>query len=109
MRYGRAPRGSSSSLRPGLTCTGTGEVFIRHAVAKDVVARMLYRQIPVEKAAQEAIDALPDEKDGGVGGLIVLDRSGRYAFAMSKHSLGMYRGHVTEDGKVWVAIHRADK
>src|SRR5262249_62425071 len=71
----------------GVSCTGTGEVFIRHAVAHDVVARMLYKAIPVDRAAQEAIDALPDEKDGGVGGLIALDKSGRPAFAMSEHSL----------------------
>jgi L-asparaginase / beta-aspartyl-peptidase len=88
----------------GVSCTGTGEVFIRHAVAHDVVARMLYKKIPVKEAAQEAITALPDETDGGVGGLIALDRSGRPAFAMSKHSLGMYRGYVTEDGEIYVAI-----
>jgi beta-aspartyl-peptidase (threonine type) len=93
----------------GVSCTGTGEVFIRHAVAHDVVARMLYQKDPVEKAAQEAIDALPDEKDGGVGGLIALDRSGRHAFAMSTHSLGMYRGYVTKDGKRRVLIYRDEQ
>jgi L-asparaginase / beta-aspartyl-peptidase len=92
----------------GVSCTGTGEVFIRHAVAHDVIARMLYLKIPVGKAAKDAIDALPDEKDGGVGGLIALDSSGRPAFAMSKHSLGMYRGHVTEDGTMEVWIYAKD-
>jgi beta-aspartyl-peptidase (threonine type) len=93
----------------GVSCTGTGEVFIRHAVAHDVVARMLYLKNPVKKAARDAIDALPDEKDGGVGGLIALDRSGQPAFAMSEQSLGMYRGFVTQDGTMEVWIYQKEK
>jgi beta-aspartyl-peptidase (threonine type) len=92
----------------GVSCTGTGEVFIRHAVAHDVVARMLYRKDPVKKAAADAINQLPDEKDG-VGGLIALDKDGNPAFPMSKESVGMYRGYVTEEGEIYVAIYRADK
>jgi beta-aspartyl-peptidase (threonine type) len=86
-----------------VSCTGTGEVFIRHAVAHDVVARMLYAKQCVREAASGAVDQLPDEK-GGVGGLIALDKDGHHAFAMSKRSSGMYRGYVTEDGEVFVAI-----
>jgi beta-aspartyl-peptidase (threonine type) len=89
----------------GVSCTGTGEVFIRHAVAHDVVARMLYGGLSVEKAARQAVDELPDEK-GGVGGLIALDKEGRHAFAMSPLSVGMYRGYVTEEGEVFVGIYR---
>jgi beta-aspartyl-peptidase (threonine type) len=50
----------------GVSCTGTGEVFIRHAVAHDVVARMLYGKCGVSDAARCAINQLPDEP-GGVG------------------------------------------
>src|SRR5207248_7116173 len=71
-----------------VSCTGTGEVFIRHAVAHDVVARMLYKGLPVAGAAREAIAELPDE-EGGVGGLIALDKDGNHAFAMSARSVGM--------------------
>jgi beta-aspartyl-peptidase (threonine type) len=92
----------------GVSCTGTGEVFIRHAVAHDVVARMLYKGLPVGRAAREAIDELPDEKEG-VGGLIALDARGRHAFAMSAESLGMYRGYVTEGGEVHVAVYAREK
>lgn len=92
----------------GVSCTGTGEVFIRHAVAHDVVARMLYAGDPVKKAAAAAIDQLPDE-EGGVGGLIALDRDGRHHFAMSAKSVGMYRGYVTEDGRVFVGIFRDEE
>jgi cyanophycinase len=87
----------------GVSCTGTGEVFIRHAVAHDVVARMRYAGKSVADAVWDAINELPDEK-GGVGGLIALDREGRHAFGMSKQSDGMYRGYVTERGDIYVAI-----
>ena len=89
----------------GVSCTGTGEVFIRHAVAHDVVARMLYAKDPVETAAAGAIKQLPDE-EGGVGGLIALDKAGKHSFAMSEKSVGMYRGYVTQDGQIFVAIFR---
>src|SRR5256885_88993 len=59
----------------GVSCTGTGEVFIRHVVAHDVVARMLYKKSSVSDAATQAMEALPDE-EGGVGGLIALDKDG---------------------------------
>ncbi len=91
----------------GVSCTGTGELFIRHAVAHDVVARMLYAKQPVEIAAKAAIDQMPDEEDG-VGGLIALDRQGRAAFPMSARSVGMYRGYVTATGEVFVAMYAAD-
>ena len=71
----------------GVSCTGTGEVFIRHSVAHDVVARMLYGKRRVEEAARQTVEGLPDE-EGGVGGLIALDKEGRHAFAMSARSGG---------------------
>jgi beta-aspartyl-peptidase (threonine type) len=86
-----------------VSCTGTGEVFIRHAVAHDVAARMLYAKRGVADAAREAIEALPDE-DGGVGSLIALDAEGNHAVAMSGKLAGTYRGHVTADGEVFVGI-----
>ncbi len=87
-----------------VSCTGTGEVFIRHAVAHDVVARMLYsRPRPaVAAAAQAVIESLPDEEDG-VGSLIALDAEGNHAVAMSEKLVGTYRGYVTADGEVFVA------
>jgi beta-aspartyl-peptidase (threonine type) len=90
-----------------VSCTGTGEVFLRHVAAHDAVARMLYARTAVAEAARATIDALPDE-EGGVGGLIALDRQGRHAFAMSKKSAGMYRGYVMEDGQIYVAIFAND-
>jgi beta-aspartyl-peptidase (threonine type) len=86
-----------------VSCTGTGEVFIRHAVAYDVVARMLYSKPrpTVAEAAQAAIDGLPEE-EGGVGALIALDPDGNHTIAMSRELLGTYRGYVTKDGEIFV-------
>jgi len=87
-----------------VSCTGIGEIFIRHAVAHDVVARMLYGGASVADAVNATIAELPDE-EGGIGGLIALDREGRHAFGMSKKCVGMYRGYATEDGQFYVAIY----
>ena len=37
-----------------VSCTGTGELFLRHVVAHDVAARMLYKKVGVGEAAREA-------------------------------------------------------
>jgi beta-aspartyl-peptidase (threonine type) len=86
-----------------VSCTGTGEVFIRHVVAHDVAARMLYStpRLSVAEAARRAIASLPDEKDG-VGSLIALDAEGNHVVAMSENLTGIYRGYVTADGDVFV-------
>lgn len=91
----------------GVSCTGTGEVFIRHAVAHDVVSKMLYAKLDIESAVKTTMNDLPDE-EGGVGGLIALDSQGRHSFGMSPKCDGMYRGYVTEDGKFYVAIFNSD-
>ncbi len=88
----------------GVSGTGTGELFLRHAVAHDVVARMLYKKIGVVEASKETINDLPDQ-EGGVGGFIALDRHGKHAFAMSPRSDGMYRGYVTASGNIYVGVY----
>jgi L-asparaginase / beta-aspartyl-peptidase len=75
----------------GVSCTGTGELFIRHAIAHDVVARMIYKKIGVVEAASEAAAQLPDDDDG-VGGFIALGAD------------GIYRGYVTAKGEIYVAL-----
>jgi len=91
----------------GVSCTGTGEVFIRHAVAHDVIARMLYAKLGVADSVRETMAAIPDEP-GGVGGLIALDANGRHAFGMSKNLDGMYRGYANEKGEVFVGIFASE-
>jgi beta-aspartyl-peptidase (threonine type) len=79
--------------------TGHGEVFIRYTVAHDVAARMKYKGLSVQEAAEAVLGELPHEK-GGVGGMIVLDARGNLALPFNTPR--MYRGYVTDDGKVHV-------
>jgi beta-aspartyl-peptidase (threonine type) len=80
-----------------VSCTGRGELFIQGSFAHEMSVLMKYRGMPVEAAARHVID---DElvKLGGkdTGGLIAMDRKGR--FAMECNTAGMYRGYIGEDG-----------
>jgi beta-aspartyl-peptidase (threonine type) len=85
-----------------VSCTGKGELFIRFNVASDIAARMKYRGDSLKKAATEVLAGLP-KIPGGAGGLIALDRQGNVALPYSTN--GMYRGTITQSGKIWVAIY----
>ncbi|WP_214228678.1 isoaspartyl peptidase/L-asparaginase [Pedobacter sp. B4-66] len=86
----------------GISCTGWGEFYIRSVVAYDVSAMMEYKNLPVADASKKALDKM--EKLGGDGGLIALDKNGNVA--MPFNTEGMYRGTVTEDGKIEVLIYK---
>lgn len=81
--------------------TGHGELFIRHTVAHDVAARVKYLHEPIAKAAADVLAEMPKEP-GGVGGLIALDSRGNVT--MPFNSAGMFRGYITADGKIHIAI-----
>jgi beta-aspartyl-peptidase (threonine type) len=81
----------------GVSCTGHGEFFIRYAVAYDVAARMEYKGISLDQAANEIVNEKLVEK-GGSGGLVSLDRYGN--IAMPFNSEGMYRGYVKPGERV---------
>jgi beta-aspartyl-peptidase (threonine type) len=85
-----------------VSCTGHGEVFIRYAVAHEIGALMKYRKRTVQEAAREVLEGLPKE-EGGVGGIIALDADGNAA--LEYNSEGMYRGTITEDGAIEIAIY----
>jgi beta-aspartyl-peptidase (threonine type) len=86
----------------GVSCTGHGEYFIRWAVAYDVAARMTYKKLGVEAAANEVVN---EElvKVGGEGGLIALDKYGNVT--MPFNTEGMYRGYAKPGERV-VAIYK---
>jgi L-asparaginase / beta-aspartyl-peptidase len=92
----------ANNLTAGISCTGWGEFYIRSVVAHDISAMMEYKGLSVEEAAQTALDKMA--KLGGDGGLIALDKDGRVT--MPFNTEGMYRGTVTEDGKIEVKIYR---
>jgi L-asparaginase / beta-aspartyl-peptidase len=86
-----------------ISCTGWGEFFIRLVVAKSISDLIEYKGIGVQEAADKLVmKDLP--KLGGDGGLIALDKNGK--FSMPFCTEGMYRGYITESGKVVVAIYK---
>jgi beta-aspartyl-peptidase (threonine type) len=87
-----------------ISCTGWGEFYIRNVVAYDISAMMEYKQMKLADAAKAAIGKVG--KMGGDGGLIALDAQGHVS--MPFNTEGMYRGTVTEDGKIEVFIFKKD-
>lgn len=88
----------------GVSCTGHGEYFIRHAVAHDISSHMRYGNASLEEAANHVIhETLSPE--AGAGGVIALDKQGN--IVMSFNTTCMFRGYVnTEELKV--AIFKED-
>lgn len=106
-RVGDSPIIGAGTYAENDTCavsgTGHGEYFMRLVVAHDVSSRIKYRGDSLLKAARgvihEALTGL-----GGEGGLIALDARGHCALPFN--SEGMYRGCVTADGDIHVAIFK---
>lgn len=108
-RYGRV--GDSPIIGAGnyadnetvaVSATGSGEMFIRTLTAFNIAAQVKYKNLPLETAAQNALDEV--KAINGSGGVIVLDKTGNYT--MSFNSEGMYRGTIGNDGKPVVAIYK---
>ena len=83
-----------------ISSTGHGEYFIRYTVAHDICARVEYKGLDVQAAADEVVQQVL-RGAGGEGGVIGLDRSGRVA--MSFNVTGMGRGYMGPGGEavVW--------
>ena len=86
-----------------ISCTGSGEFFIRGVVAYDVSCLMEYRGLSLADAASEVIQNRVLQL-GGDGGLIAVDAQGN--IAMPFNTEGMYRGFVTSVGKRGIAIYK---
>jgi L-asparaginase / beta-aspartyl-peptidase len=86
-----------------VSCTGTGEVFIRTLAAYDVSAQMEYGGRSLQQATANVIHDKVQELEGS-GGLIAVDRHGNVVLPFN--SEGMYRGFAYVGGEVEVAIYR---
>jgi beta-aspartyl-peptidase (threonine type) len=102
-RYGRV--GDSPIIGAGtfadntsaaVSCTGTGEFFMRGVVAYDIAARMKYAGSNLSEAVAQAIDSALTQR-GGSGGVIALDAAGNIQFGFNTE--GMYRGYIRSDGQ----------
>ena len=87
----------------GISCTGHGEYFIRHAVAHDIPARMAYKQESLAKAARDVVQTVL-KPAGGSGGIIGIDAHGNVV--MEFNTPAMSRGYIDHDGKTKTAIFK---
>ena len=95
----------ASNQSCGISATGIGEYFIRFSVAHDICARVEYRGISAQQAADEVVqDVL--KPAGGDGGVIGLDRLGRVV--MSFNTTGMSRGYIGESGDAVIMFTTED-
>lgn len=85
-----------------VSATGWGEYFIRLGVARDISAMMEYRALPVQQAADLAMNKV--KTLGGDGGVIAMDKFGN--IAISFNSEGMYRAYIDVNGKPVVEIYK---
>jgi beta-aspartyl-peptidase (threonine type) len=86
-----------------VSCTGSGEFFIRGVVAYDVSCLMEYKGYTLQQAADEVI-MNRILKIGGDGGLIAVDAKGNVA--MPFNTEGMYRGYKTSGDDKAVKIYK---
>lgn len=86
-----------------VSCTGSGEYFIRGVVAYDVSCLMEYKGLTLQEAADEVIQNRI-LKIGGDGGLIAVDAQGN--IAMPFNTEGMYRAFRTSEGASEILIYK---
>ena len=86
-----------------VSCTGSGEYFIRGVVAYDVSCLMEFKEMTLKEASEEVINKRILEL-GGDGGLIAVDAKGN--IAMPFNTEGMYRAFKTSKGDKEIAIYK---
>jgi beta-aspartyl-peptidase (threonine type) len=79
-----------------ISCTGSGEYFIRGVVAYDVACLIEHKEMSLEDASNEVINKRILEI-GGDGGLIAVDAKGN--IAMPFNTEGMYRASRSSNRK----------
>jgi L-asparaginase / beta-aspartyl-peptidase len=82
-----------------ISCTGTGEQFIRHAVAHDISARMSYLKQPLKEAVSDVMRKVLQPQDGG---LIALGSDG--TIVMDFTTGGMARAAADSSGRREIKI-----
>ncbi len=85
-----------------ISCTGSGEFFIRGVVAYDVACLIEHKNMTLEDASNEVIHKRVLEIKGD-GGLIAVDAKGN--IAMPFNTEGMYRAHKSSNGDEKIAIY----
>ncbi len=104
-RIGDSPViGAGTYARNGagaVSATGHGEFFIKHVVAYDIIAQMLYLDRSIDEAAMLLIHEVLGEMEVNVG-VIAVDKDGN--ISMPFNTTGMFRGYVKSTGETGVMI-----
>ena len=82
-----------------VSCTGTGEEFIRHSVAHSVSAQMEHGGRTLQEAAEHVVFEVLRPGDGG---LIAVGHDG--SIVMAFNTQGMFRGAADSEGRFEVKI-----
>lgn len=91
----------ASNATCGVSCTGTGEEFIRHNVAADMSARMRYAKQSLADAAGTIMrDVLPDD----CGGLIAIDKD--YTIVTDFNTPALARAWADSSGRREIRLTR---
>ncbi len=102
-RIGDSPVIGAGTYASNRSCaisgTGKGEEFIRNAVAHDIAALMEYKQLTLQRAAEEVVLRKLRPGDGGVIGVA---RDG--SIAMVFNTQGLFRGAADSTGRLEVLI-----
>ena len=85
-----------------ISCTGSGEFFLRGVVAYDVSCHIEMKGLSLKSACQEVIHNRIKSL-GGDGGLIAVDTKGQ--IAMPFNTEGMYRASIDYLGKETIEIY----
>ncbi|MDM1073869.1 isoaspartyl peptidase/L-asparaginase [Empedobacter brevis] len=104
-RVGDSPiigAGTYANKEVGVSSTGWGEYFIKAVAAYDVAALMNYKNLSSKQAGEEVIKKIGQL--GGDGGMIILDKNGQASFPFN--TAGMYRGSITQSGKITIEIYQ---
>lgn len=86
-----------------ISCTGSGEFFIRAVVAHQVSALIEHKGMSLQNACDEVIQQRL-MKIGGDGGLIATNSKGEIAFSFNTE--GMYRAMKKSDGTELISIYK---
>ena len=86
----------------GISCTGTGEYFIRTLAAHEASNIIKYKELSLQKSLENVIKQIGDL--GGDGGMIGLDKDANIAWSFNTE--GMYRAYKKSNGENVVKFYK---
>ncbi|HEY7639275.1 MAG TPA: isoaspartyl peptidase/L-asparaginase [Steroidobacteraceae bacterium] len=89
-----------------VSATGTGEYFIRLAVAREICALVEHKGMRLQAAADEVVQKQLTAIKGD-GGIIAVAPDGQMAWSFN--TSGMYRARLSQDQPVQIAIYKDEQ